>query len=187
VVPVGPGETIELPAPDGIQRVPGLARWWPDGSRLMFAGRAPGRPARSFVRALDGSEPTPLTPEGVVALLVAPDGRRLLVRVDGKPGLFELVQERLTPIRGLAADDQLIRWSGDGRALFVSREQSPRTRELARVDLPTGRRQVLAAFGPSDAAGLAVVSVPVVSGDGRTWAYRYQQVLSDLFVATGLR
>jgi hypothetical protein len=27
----------------------------------------------------------------------------------------------------------------------------------------------------------------VVSADGKTYAYRYQQILSDLFLATGLK
>ena len=80
-----------------------------------------------------------------------------------------------------------MRWSGDGRALFVSRQLSVRQRDLARLDLATGRREVIATFGPTDGAGVALVAAPVVSVDGKTYAYRYQQLLSDLFIATGLK
>ena len=93
----------------------------------------------------------------------------------------------MTPIKGLAQGDQLIRWSADGRALFVSRALSTRQRDLARLDLATGRRDVIATFGPSDAAGVLSIAPPVVSADGRVFAYRYNQMLSDLFLATGLK
>ena len=92
-----------------------------------------------------------------------------------------------TPIKGLAQGDQVIRWSADGRALFVTRMLSPRQRDLARLELAAGRRDVIGTFGPADAAGVRTVAVPVVSADGRVFAYRYNQILSDLFIATGLK
>ena len=46
---------------------------------------------------------------------------------------------------------------------------------------------MIATFGPTDGAGVALVAAPVVSADGKTYAYRYQQLLSDLFIATGLK
>jgi hypothetical protein len=53
----------------------------------------------------------------------------------------------------------------------------------------TGRRERLLTFGPSDPAGVrATATVPiVVSADGRTYAYSYRYLLSDLFVGDGLR
>jgi hypothetical protein len=37
------------------------------------------------------------------------------------------------------------------------------------------------------AAGVLAIAPPVVAADGRVFAYRYQQILSDLFVTTGLK
>ncbi len=71
--------------------------------------------------------------------------------------------------------------------MFVSRVLSMRQRDLPRLDLSTGRREAIATFGPTDAAGVLAIVAPVVSADGRVFAYRYQQLLSDLFVATGLK
>ena len=64
-----------------------------------------------------------------------------------------------------------------------------RRRDIARLELATGRRERLLTFGPSDPAGVrATATVPiVVSADGRTYAYSYRYLLSDLFVSGGLR
>jgi hypothetical protein len=71
--------------------------------------------------------------------------------------------------------------------VFVSRVLSTRQRDLGRLELSTGRREVIATFGPTDTAGVQAIALPVVSADGRVFAYRYQQILSDLFVTTGLK
>ena len=93
----------------------------------------------------------------------------------------------MTPIKGLAQGDQLIRWSADGRALFVSRALSTAATRSGAARPRDGRRDVIATFGPSDAAGVLAIAPPVVSADGRVFAYRYNQMLSDLFLATNLK
>ena len=42
-------------------------------------------------------------------------------------------------------------------------------------------------FGPADQAGLMSFGPPTVSADGRTFVYRYDYALSDLFFASGLK
>jgi hypothetical protein len=142
---------------------------------------------RSYLIELATGEGRPITPEGVVGWVASPDARSLVVTTDGELRLFNLETNAVTPIKGLAQGDQAIRWSADGRALFVSRVLSSRQRDLARLDVATGRRDVIAIVGPADPAGVSTVSAPVVSADGRVFAYRYNQILSDLFVATGLK
>ena len=73
--------------------------------------------------------------------LVSPDGRMLLVTAKEQRQLFTIDGGAMLDIKGLTAADQVVRWSGDGRALFVSRQLSVRQRDLARLDLATGRRR----------------------------------------------
>jgi hypothetical protein len=46
---------------------------------------------------------------------------------------------------------------------------------------------VMATIAPTDAAGVRALAMPFISADGGTYAYRYSQILSDLFVASGVR
>jgi eukaryotic-like serine/threonine-protein kinase len=187
IVPIGPGEPQEIPRLASDYRPAGPPRWWPDGKRIILMGQLGDGPVRSYLLDPATMETRPITPEGVAGNLASPDATRLVVTVDGARRVFEVEGGRMTPIRGLAQGDQMVRWSADGRALYVSRALATRQRDLARLDLSTGRRDVIATFGPSDAAGVLGIAPPVISADGRVFAYRYQQILSDLFVATGLK
>jgi hypothetical protein len=40
---------------------------------------------------------------------------------------------------------------------------------------------------PSDVAGVRTIAAPLISADGKTYACRYNQILSDLFVGDGIR
>jgi Tol biopolymer transport system component len=185
LVPIGPGEPKHFVVP---LEVSGIPRWFPDGKRLAVIGREPGRPYRTYEYVLDGGKVRALTPDGVIGTLVSNDGRELIAAAAGR-GAMVWPLEGGTPreIPGLAATDAVLRWSADGRSLFIARARTVSTREVSRLDLATGRRQVLFTAGPSDGAGVGNVSNPVLSADGRTYAYRYNQLLSDLFVADGLR
>ena len=186
IVPVGPGERRSLRAiPDFEPLEP--PRWWPDGKAVAFAGHLKGRPPRTYLMDAVTGEHKPLTPEGIAGTRASPDAKSVVVNVQGEVRLFRLDDGGTAPIKGLTQSDQVIRWSGDGRALFVTRPISPRQRDLARLELATGRRTVIGTFGPADAAGVRTLSLPVVSADGRVFAYRYNQILSDLFIATGLK
>ena len=90
------------------------------------------------------------------------------------------VAVKVLPVGTSADPDRLKRFAQEARAVRASRD-------LARLDLTSGRRDPIATFGPADGAGVSLVSTPVVSADGKTYAYHYQQILSDLFLATGLK
>jgi len=187
IVPIGPGETHEIPRVIADFRPNGPPRWWPDGQSIVQTGSLGGAAPRTYLIDITTGEGRAITPEGVIGWTASADARRLVVTVKGAQQILTLDSGSLTPLRGLAPGDQILRWSADGRALFVSRVLSPRQRDLARLDLSTGRREVIATFGPTDAAGVLAIAAPAVSADGRVFAYRYQQLLSDLFVATGLK
>ncbi|HJR61107.1 MAG TPA: protein kinase [Vicinamibacterales bacterium] len=187
IVPVGPGEPREFP-PFARDFIPvGPARFWPDGKHVVLGGRMGGGEVRTYLVDVETGHGHPITPEKVIGSIASPDARSLAVTADGELRIFNLDTKNVTPIKGLAKGDQAVRWSPDGGTLFVSRVLSPLHRDLARLDLTTGRREVIATIRPADAAGVSTMSIPVISADGRVFAYRHNQRLSDLFVATGLK
>jgi hypothetical protein len=59
-------------------------------------------------------------------------------------------------------------------------------RRVFRIDLATGERTLWKELMPRDAAGISAVD-PVISRDGRAYAYSYLRRLEDLYLATGVR
>ncbi len=56
-----------------------------------------------------------------------------------------------------------------------------------KVDLLTGRRQMLAELGPRDPAGAPLVLMPILTLDGRRYAYSVMQFSGDLFLISSLQ
>jgi Tol biopolymer transport system component len=184
IVPIGPGEPRKVAVP---LHTIGGSQWFPDGKRLVFVGNAPGRPSRAYEYTIESGRLRALTPEGTTGTLVSPDGRLLIATTDGRRMLWSIDGAESREIRGLLAQDAITGWAADGRSLFVSSVTTAPVRDIARLDLATGRRRVITTVGPTDPAGVRGISVPFVSADGRTYAYRYRQGLSDLFVGIGLK
>jgi Tol biopolymer transport system component len=185
IMPIGPGEARKMVLP--LQA--GGSRWFPDGKRLVFIGNEPARPRRSYEYTIESGKARPLTPEGTTGTLVSPDGRLLIASTtEGRRILWAIDGGEPREISGVLPQDAIAAWATDGRSLWVSGPTTARRRDIARLDLVTGRRERLLTFGPSDPAGVrATVGVPFVSADGRTYAYSYSHVLSDLFVGDGLQ
>ena len=55
-----------------------------------------------------------------------------------------------------------------------------------RVDLASGRRELLHRFAPDDAAGVLNVGPLLISDDGKSYVYSYRRVLHDLYRVNGL-
>src|SRR6266568_4733939 len=72
LLPTGAGDPVTVTR-DGLQHFYG--RFLPDGKRIVFAAGKPGGGHRSYVQALSGGTPEPISPEGVEPGPVSPDGR----------------------------------------------------------------------------------------------------------------
>jgi hypothetical protein len=57
---------------------------------------------------------------------------------------------------------------------------------ISLVDLATGRRSVWRELVPRDPAGIMNVYQPIVTPDGRTYAYGWHRAISDLYLVDGL-
>ncbi len=158
MLPTGAGEMKRLER-DRIENYV-WAGWFPDGKRILFVGREPGKGMRCYVQNAEGGQPRPVTPEGVlmktiVMAFISSDGRYLIAAdSQGRELLYSVKgMENPRSIPGLAEDDHVIRWSADGRSLFVYR-----LRELPakvyRLDLSTGRKELWKELTPSDLTGI---------------------------------
>jgi len=56
-----------------------------------------------------------------------------------------------------------------------------------RLELTTGKRELWKELTPPDPAGISSLSPPSIASDGKTYAYSYNRILSDLFLAEGLK
>jgi len=190
LLPTGAGQARTFPK-DSIDRSAAatFAAFLPDGKRIAFNGREGGKPTRVFVQSLDGGAARPVTPEGVIARLVAPDGKFLLTETAGQGfGLTPLDGGGPSvPIQGLELTDNPLRWTADGRSLFLSSSKDAFPARVYRLDLATGRREVWKEFMPSDPTGITNIGPSAISADGKTILFGYSHTLSDLYVAEGLR
>jgi serine/threonine protein kinase len=158
------------------------ARWFPDGSRILFQGNQPNRPTRVWVQNIDGSAPRPITPENVTGGLLTPDGREVLVRSSDRKYYFYPVDggepRQTTAVHG---GDVPVRFSSDGKTLYAGTfGKIPAL--LYHIDLASGERTIWREAVPDDAAGLISVGPILVTPDGETSVYSYTRYLTDLYL-----
>jgi hypothetical protein len=109
-------------------------------------------------------------------MLAAVDASRRIIVVSTRGG-------ESRPIPEVQAGERPLRWSADGRTLYVG--QGPK---VFRVDPISGRRELWKQFAPPDPAGVRPDSwFVVLSADGRSYFYSFQTHLSELYLVDGLR
>jgi eukaryotic-like serine/threonine-protein kinase len=165
------------------------ARWFPKGNQIFFRAEAMDGKARSYVLDLPGGSPRELTRPGTWAISVSPDGLHVAAIGPRQPISIWPVGETLgTPrdVPGSREGDRPEAWHRDGRALWVvRRENFPVTVQL--VDLETNGNQVKAVLDPPDVAGVYSLDQFRITPSGDTYCYSYRQILSELYLVTGLR
>jgi Tol biopolymer transport system component len=191
LLPTGAGDPKPLKkSPVGADLT--TASFFPDGRKVLFTGSASGRPRRTYEQDIEGGDPRPVTPEGVTGEILDREGRRLVVRGEGGAlALLTLEGGATRPLAGSEPGDRPLRWSDDGRFLFVRPRRSDAagalTDRVVRIDLSAGRRELWKEFRPADTSGMSAVNVTAITPDGKTLAATYQRRNSDLYVAEGWR
>jgi Tol biopolymer transport system component len=154
----------------------------------MTASEA-GRGSRLYLRDLSGGKPRAISPEGYRSFLrmISPDGKLVAVRgPDQRLYLYPLAGGEPSAIPGLTAEDTPTAWSADGRFLYVYRRRELPAK-VYRLDVATGRKEFWRELMPFDAAGVRSISPPLVTPDGKSYAYAYIRTLSDLYLVEGLK
>jgi Tol biopolymer transport system component len=186
IQPIGAGESRTIPTP-GL--APELASWFPDGRRILLTASEAGRGARLYVLDAAGAAPRAISPQGYRCGLrcVSPDGRVAYVTgPDQRWYLYPLNGGEPAPLQGVGPNDSVTGWTADGRSLYlVNRGSYPAA--VARLDPTSGRREPWKELTPPDPAGISNVAPPAIAADGKTYAYSYNRILSDLFLADGVK
>lgn len=183
LLPTGAGEARSIGVPRmRYERV----EWFPDGQRLLFTGNEPGRPLRAFVQNVSGGNPTPITPEGIPAMHISPDGKYVTAIAGGKLNLFPVGGGEPKTVKGAEPGESVIRWSGDGRYLFLRRLEDPAVLKIERLDLMTGSKEAWREIKTPDPVGVQLDQI-VMTPDGNAYAYSFQRDISTLYLAKGLK
>ena len=176
VLPTGVGETKTL----NVSQILHYATfgWLPDGSGIYFAGND-GYSWRIYTQDIKGGSPRPVTPEILATPerldenLVSPDGKFVEARsLDGKANLYPVAGGDPRPIAGIEKDDAWVNWSKDGRSGYI-RDQADLPARIFRLDLSTGRKQLMFELAPEDIVGLSRIRAVKVVPDGKSYAYAY--------------
>ncbi len=149
------------------------------------------------MQSIDGGEPTPVTPEGVTGVLVTPDGTQLLARApDGSRSLVAIAGSAAgasvptNPVKGLEPADGPVRFTADGRGLFVRRRTVPNdgSQLVYRIYLATGARTLVRTITPlPESVANGGVGQVLLSADASAYVYGYGVTHSDLFLVKGLK
>jgi tRNA A-37 threonylcarbamoyl transferase component Bud32 len=194
LVPTGAGQARTVPFEGKV----GVGQAWftPDATRLAVSmNLADGKTRLASVKT-DASDLRQLAPDGFDTFIgeqpLSPDGNWINAHRREAGGSFE---HRLFPtdgslrpreLPGLEPGDVVIRWSGDGRALFVfERDELPA--RVFRVDVETGERTPWLELMPADPAGVSRIQAIQMTPDGRTYAYNVVRQLSDLYLVRGVK
>jgi hypothetical protein len=184
ILPTGAGEP---------RRVPGggrgflAAEWLPDGRRVIVSAVEPGHRARLFLCDVQSERLTPITPEGIGAWAVSPDGSTIAGReVNAAIRLYGLDGSAPRDIPGLTGHEVPVGWITDG--LLVMRFADPESPlgEISLLDPQSGRQQFWKNILPRDRAGIMGQLSFRVTPDGRAYAYAWHRALSSLYLAEGL-
>jgi dipeptidyl aminopeptidase/acylaminoacyl peptidase len=187
VLPTGTGQPRALPS-DGKLQV-NAVRWLPDSRRIVFTALADDNTRRLYVQDIDHGLPRALTPPNVRVggFMTSVDGKYAIYGGGNIPPATVSIDGGTAPPPPKIdlADLTAIRFSGDGRYLFARNRQIPVG--VYRIEVSTGRKELLRELSPGDPAGLQFIGQIFFSADGRWYVYGYTRALSDLFAVDGFK
>ncbi len=191
LLPTGPGEPVPVTR-DRLQHIDG--QFFPDGKRIVFTAGEAGRGRRLYVQTISGGTPASISLEGVRGSIeglgigpISPDGRFVAAwSPDGKLHLYPTSPGDSLPVAGVADGEFPIQWSHDAKSLYVKGPGELPAR-VFRVNPVSGKRELWRQFAPSDPTGVVAVQGVVMTPDAGAYAYTYVRILSDLYVAEGLK
>jgi hypothetical protein len=116
-----------------------------------------------------------LSPDGLLVAARSPENRIVLCPVGGGPA---------RPIPGLEGLFAPVRWSPDGRSLYVFKLGEMPARVM-KVDVDNGQATLWKELSPPDTAGQSMRSI-AMTPDGAHYAYASQQYLTTLYLVENL-
>jgi eukaryotic-like serine/threonine-protein kinase len=185
LLPIGPGQPKPV-AVDGLDIQNGTIRFLADGQNIIANGSEQGHRPRCYALDLVGGSPKAVTPEGIQCGPSSPDSQYLIgIRSDSAVAIYPVDGGPTRSLPALQANFRPVQWSDDGRFLF-GYQAGELPRKIYKIEIATGKQSVVQELNPGAPAGVVTVAPVVVSRDGTRFAYSYNQVLSVLYVISGL-
>ena len=191
LLPTGAGQARALPA--GTLAQIHQAAFFPDGERIAIAGNEGGHGPRIFVQDVAGGVPRPISPEGTGfrgGNPVSPDGAYVVVQSDAGLTLYPVSGGEPRPVKGSDLSDGLLRFSGDGRFLYVRTFvrgvgfRAPA--RIFRLDLAKGTRELWREISPPGTTSGQIMAL-TIAPDAGAYAYTYAVRNTTLYEVRGLR
>jgi eukaryotic-like serine/threonine-protein kinase len=188
LLPIGPGQPRSVDV-GGLQHIHnGWARFLADGEKIAINGNEASHGVRCYALSLAGGKAIPITPEGISCGPSSPDSR--YIASDGPNSTIALYpveagSPKITIIPSTGKVFNPVRWSSDGSVIYGSHvgEFPPR---IYKLQVATGQETMVQELHPAAPAGVVTINPFVVSQDGTHFAYSYSQILSVLYVISGL-
>jgi len=177
------------PLPRGALEHFQFATWMPDGKRVVFSANEPGRGSRIYVQDIAGGAARAASPEGadLVAHTVSPDGRWVAaLDPDRKLVLYPIEGGEAGAVPGVEPGEFPLRWSSDGRSLYICRTGEMPIR-VHRVEVATGRRELWKQLVPRDPVATFFAPLIHATPDGAYYAYSYNTILCELYLVDGVK
>jgi hypothetical protein len=164
------------------------AGFFPDGHRLALSGSETGRPVRCYMLDIANGALRPVTPEGVLCVVVktpvSPDGK-LIVGSDFRSAALYPVDGGLPRKIPYDPGELILRWDSTGQALFMIGQVGSNW-HIHRLDVATGRRELWNKIELADRTGIQRLWRTHVTPDGRICVYYTKRTLSKLYLVEGL-
>jgi eukaryotic-like serine/threonine-protein kinase len=190
LLPTGVGQIQSLP---GTFASYGRAVWFPNGKGVVFSAADADGVSRIYAQSVGTEGPRPISPDGFTMGLertvvrVSPDGR-WVIGAKGPPGpgrswwLISTEGGEPRPVTGLGSDDLALRWSEDGRFLFVRPSTSETVVPISLLDTVTGEKRPHSEIRSSELIGKLLIA-----SDAKSYVYGAQRAYAGIFLIEGLR
>jgi Tol biopolymer transport system component len=183
--PTGPGDSTSI-APGPIESYHAV-RWMPDGKRLIFAASEHGHGRRTYVQDLAGGPPRAITDEGIAGWTLSPDGRFVAaLSPDQELYVCSTAGGSAKRVAVLQPLEVPVQWSPDARSIFVASGRAPRSIQVYRVDIASGRRTPWRRFSMADSVGVTLSGL-TMTPDGASYVISYSRKQEDLYLVEGLK
>jgi hypothetical protein len=100
--------------------------------------------------------------------------------------VFPLAGGSPRPVPGLESDFVPLRWSADNSSVFGYLPGHVPT-NVYKVDLASGKKTLALQLQPATTTGVVYIAPVVITRDASRSAYSYYQVLSVLYLISGLK
>jgi dipeptidyl aminopeptidase/acylaminoacyl peptidase len=186
LLPVGPGQPRPVAVTDLEQVQSGWGQFRRDGKGIFVNGNQSGHASRCYFLELDGGKPKPVMPEGIPCGPTSPDGRLMAGEApNATVVLYPLAGGPPSVVPGLESGFHPVQWSSDSSSIYGYRSGEIPSK-IQKVNISTGKQTLVQELTPAAPAGVVMVAPIVVSPDGTRFAYSYSQILSVLYLISGL-